>query len=152
MAANRLLAVVESFLNASDFNFERIEGKTMLKLGIRAKSGGFTCIAQTREEQEQFIFYSSAPVNVPGDKFVLASEFLTRANWAMILGNFEMDYSDGEVRFKTSIDVEGGKLTETMVRNLVASNILMMDKYLPGLNKVIYGGISPEDAIKEIEG
>lgn len=146
-----LLKVVESFFRSNDFNYEHIEGKTMLKLGIRGKSGGLTCVAQTREEQEQFIFYSSAPINVPEDKRGIAADFLTRANWAMILGNFEMDYSDGEVRFKTSIDVEGGKLTETMVRNLVASNVLMMDKYLPGLNQVIYGNQSPEAAIREIE-
>ena len=30
------------------------------------------------------------------------SEVLVRANWGLSVGNFEIDVSDGEVRFKTS--------------------------------------------------
>jgi len=34
------------------------------------------------------------------------NEFLTRANYGLNIGNFEMDFQDGEIRFKTAIDVE----------------------------------------------
>ena len=27
------------------------------------------------------------------------AEYLTRANYGMVMGNFEMDYSDGEIRY-----------------------------------------------------
>ena len=56
----------------------------------------------------------------------------------------------GELRFKTSIDVEGGQLTSTMVKNLVYTNLAVMDQYLPGLKKVI-DGMEPEKAIAEVE-
>ena len=35
------------------------------------------------------------------------AEFLTRTNYSMIIGNFELDFADGEIRYKTSIDVQG---------------------------------------------
>ena len=67
------------------------------------------------------------------------AEFITRVNYGMVLGNFEMDYDDGEIRFKTSIDLEGAMLTDDLVKPLVYANCLMMDKYLPGIMQVISG-------------
>ena len=80
------------------------------------------------------------------------AEFITRANYGMIVGSFEMDYGDGEVRYKTSIDVEGDRLSLGLVRQLVYINVLMMDRYLPGIMKVAYGDVDPAAAIDSIEG
>ena len=80
------------------------------------------------------------------------SEFITRANFGMIIGNFELDLSDGEVRYKTSVDLEGVDIQSNMLRNLLYANVLTMDKYFTGLMRVIYGGITAQEAIQEIEG
>jgi hypothetical protein len=69
----------------------------------------------------------------------------------MIIGNFEMDFEDGEIRYKTSIDVEGDSLSSALIKRLVYANVMMMDAYLPGIMSVIYGDVSPEDAITQIE-
>ena len=79
------------------------------------------------------------------------AEFITRANFGMIIGNFELDYSDGEIRYKTSVDVEEVEVTDPLVRHLIYANVLTMDKYFPGLMRVLYGGISPVEAIEEVE-
>ena len=75
---------------------------------FKGKTGRWECIARAREEERQIIFYSIIDVFAPEDKRHLVAELLTRANFGMIIGNFEMDFSDGELRFKTSLDVEGG--------------------------------------------
>jgi len=46
----------------------------------------------------------------------LKDKFLTRANYGMMIGNFEMDFTDGEIRYKTSIDVEGDKLSSALIK------------------------------------
>jgi hypothetical protein len=69
----------------------------------------------------------------------------------MIIGNFEMDYSDGEIRYKTSVDIEDVDLSEPLLRHMIYANVLTMDKYFPGLMRVLYGGISPVVAIEEVE-
>ncbi|MCB0065194.1 MAG: hypothetical protein KDE19_23885 [Caldilineaceae bacterium] len=48
----------------------------------------------------------------------------------MMIGNFEFDYTDGEICYKTSIDVEDDRLTTALIKCLVYTNV-MMDKYLP---------------------
>ncbi|MEH2025766.1 hypothetical protein [Nostoc sp.] len=53
---------------------------------------------------------------------------------------------------KTSIDVEGDRLSFALIQGVVYANVTMMDEYLPGIMCVIYGNVSPEEAIAKIEG
>lgn len=147
----RILEVVGKFLAADDWPYSLVEGSPVYKTAFEGKHGHFACYAQERAEQEQFIYYSVFPVRVPADQLVEAAEFITRANYGLVIGNFEMDFTDGEVRYKTSVDVEGVDLVEPLVRHLIYANVLTMDKYLPGLLRVLYGELSPVEALVEVE-
>jgi hypothetical protein len=147
----QLFNTLIEFFEEDDWNFQWVEGETVLSMGFAGKNGRWMCYAQAREPQEQFVFYSICPVNVPENRRVAAAEYLTRANYGMIVGNFEMDYDDGEIRYKTSIDIEGATLLPPLIKSMVYTNLLMLDRYLPGLMAVVYGGASPAEQIKEIE-
>lgn len=139
------------FFTEDDWTFHQLEGKPILSMAFKGDNGSWMCYAQAKEEQQQFVFYSIMESNVPADRRQAVAEFLTRANYGLTLGNFEMDFADGEVRYKTGVDVEGGQLTKQMVKTLVYVNVLMMDKYLPGIMSVIYAGMPPADAVARIE-
>jgi hypothetical protein len=141
-----------NFFKADDWPFVQIEGQPVLQIVFQGENGKWTCYASTRIEQQQFIFYSVCSVNAPEEKRLAVAEFLTRANSGMVIGNFELDFADGEIRYKTSIDVEGDRLSYALIRRLVYANVTMMDRYLPGIMSVIYGNATPEDAIAQIEG
>src|SRR3954452_20971539 len=81
-----------------------------LTLSFKGQSGSWQCFAIVDEEKQWLRFYSMLPVHAPEAKRPAVAEFITRANYGMMLGNFEMDFADGEVRFKTSIDCEGGEM------------------------------------------
>jgi hypothetical protein len=148
----RILEAAERFLREDDWPISPVEAKSVLKTGFEGKNGQFTCYAQERSEQEQFVFYSVFPVRTPPDRVSEVAEFITRANYGMIIGNFELDYSDGEIRYKTSVDVEDSDLPDPLVRHMIYANVLTMDKYFPGLMRVLYAGIAPMNAIEEVEG
>ena len=97
------------------------------------------------------IFYSFCPVNATKSKLQAIAEFITKANYGMIIGNFELDFKDGEIRYKTSIDVEDETLTSTLIKQLVFTNVAMMDKYLPGIRSIIEDNESPDEAISHVE-
>lgn len=125
---------------------------SILEVKFQGQNGQWTCIAQVREEQAQFLFYSLCPVIAPEHRRLAVAEFLTRVNYGMLVGNFEMDFQDGEVRFKTSIDVGNGKLNADLIQPIVHINVQTMDYYLPGLLMVMFSQISPAEVISEIEG
>jgi hypothetical protein len=151
--SHSLFDTVLKFFREDDWKFEQLEGKTILKMGFKGDNGSWRCFAQVREEQRQFVFYSMIDTNCPADKRQSMADFLTRANYGLITGNFEMDFSDGEVRFKTSMDVKEneGSFTVGILKRLVYINVLMTDKYLPGIMGVMYGVLSPTDAIAKVE-
>ena len=148
----RIIEGIEQFLKQDNWPYSIVTGKPVYKTGFEGKNGQYTCFAQEREEQQQFVFYTVFPVHVPENKLQAVSEFITRANYGMIIGNFELDFADGEIRYKTSVDVEDIEFSEALIRHLIYANVLTMDKYFSGLMRVLYAGIPAADAIEEVEG
>jgi len=148
---HRIFDTMLQFFQEDGWKFRQLEDKPILQMGFSGNNGSWMCFAQARDDQQRFAFYSIMESRVPENKRLAVAEYLTRANYGLMIGNFEMDFSDGEVRYKTTIDVEGGQLTPAMVKTMVYVNVLMMDKYLPGIMSVIYGGASPANAIAQVE-
>jgi hypothetical protein len=146
-----LFEIVQNFFTDEEWYFMQLDNRTILKMGFKGDNGEWTCYAQINEELALFYFYSIVPVMVPEEKRPAIAEFITRANYGLRVGNFELDYSDGEVRYKTSIDVENDRLSASLLSNLVYANIWTTDRYLPGILSIIYGNTSPQEAIDKIE-
>jgi hypothetical protein len=116
-----------------------------LTLSFKGHKGSWQCFAIVDEEKHWLRFYSILPVHVPEEKRLDMAEFITRTNYGLMMGNFEMDFQDGEVRFKTSIDAEGGELAPMMIDNLLRSNLVSMDRYFSGMMAVLYSERSPAE-------
>lgn len=152
--ANSLRAyeTLGNFLINDEWHPQPIEGKYAYRMFLTGDYGELRCEARIRLEQEQLAFYIYLGVNAPEDRRPAAAEFLTRANYGLPLGNFEMDLGDGEVRFKSSLSFAGEPLTDNLIRNTVYPASSVATKYFPGLLKVIFGNVNPADIITEIEG
>ncbi len=150
-ANDTILNQLLKFFTEDDWQFTKLQGDSALLLAFQGENGEWTCYAKAREEQQQFVFYSICSFSSSDETRSTITEFLTRANYGMTIGNFELDYSDGEIRYKTSIDVEGDQLTPALVKNLVYTNVTMMDTYLPGISAIVHEGLSPEAAIATVE-
>ncbi len=148
----RAVETVEQFLKDDEWHPQRLDDSTTYRVLFGGKFGEFRCYAQVHVDLEQFIFYAVAPVKVPEEQRGAVAEFITRANYGMRIGNFEMDYTDGEVRYKSSLDFEGATLTFNLIRNAIYPAVMTLDRYLPGLMAVTFGGKPPVQAIAEIEG
>jgi hypothetical protein len=142
---------VMAFSAADNWAFEEIEGQNIIRMRFSGENANWTCYAQVKEDQERYVFYSTLETRGPEEKWHAIAEYITRMNFGLFIGNFDMDYSDGEVRFMTSVDIEDSSLTQKSTRNLVYMNALMMDKYLPRIMRVSYSNTTPADAIAQIE-
>ena len=76
------------------------------------------------------------------------AELLTRINYDLTLGCFEMDYADGEIRFRTSVMVPGADITPGIIEHLIRANLHIVEENYPQIMAVLYAGVSPEDALK----
>lgn len=147
-----LFSELIDFFEEEKWKYEILEGETIVRFHYKGTAGRLLCYGEVDENKQWVLFYSYLPVNVPMDKLGVAAEFVCRANQGMRIGNFELDFEDGEVRYKTSIDVEGGELAPKMIDNLLRANLSTMNRYFPGLMKLIFANMSAKEAIESVEG
>jgi hypothetical protein len=143
---------VIEFLETEHWPHRRIADKTALRFGFEGQHGEWLCEAKTLEQRGQVVCYSIFPVTVPEAHVLAITEFITRANDGLIMGNFELSYATGKLRFKTSLDVEGETLGALMIKHLIYDNLFTFDRYLPGLYSMLEHGATPMQAIAQVEG
>lgn len=148
----RIFEQMKAFFDQDGWKYEELDNQPWLRAPFRGRDGDWWVYAQAREEQEQFVFYSVPSIKVPEERRTEMSAFITRANYGMVIGNFEMDFSDGEVRYKTSVDVEGVDLSFELAKGIVHANFHTVDRYLSGLMAVAFGGMDAATAIAATEG
>ena len=151
-ASWRAWNTLKQFLEDDNWFPERIKDRPAFRMYYQGTNTDLRCVAQIKLEGQQLVIYSFSPVRVPEDRRILAAEYLTRANYGLHVANFEMDFNDGEVRCKGSLDFEDEALSFVWIRNTIYPSVRLLDRYFPGLMKVIYGEKTPADAITEIEG
>lgn len=148
----QLFETIVQFFREDNWQFQQLEGRPVLALQSQGKNGTFASFAEAHDKQDVFIFYTYCSVKAPEAKRLPVSILLTRANYQLMIGNWEFDFEDGEIRYKTSIDVEHDRLSVPLVRNMVLRNLSMVDRYTPAIMAVIYGNKQPLDALREVEG
>lgn len=148
---SQALVTVGDFLQEDGWNPQFLEEKEAYQINFESEHGIGTAYAQVLTDLEQFLCYVMMPFKIPEDSRSTIAELVTRINYGLRVGNFEMDYEDGEVRYKTCIDFGGEILTRGYIKNAVYLALKTMEKYVPAFLSVVYGGQIPEDALAVLE-
>lgn len=77
-------------------------------------------------------------------------QFITLANWALVVGNFEMDINSGALRFRSSIAFGNSVLGETLVHCLIASAMDIVERHVAELMLVLEEGFDANAAIEAV--
>lgn len=108
-------------------------------------------VAHILLQENRFVFFLEFLKNAPADSRQAVSEFITRANFGISIGNFEMNFGDGLVRYKVSIEFTSMDLPENMVRNAILSAMDAVEMYHQVLYQIYEGKLSPKEAIRQAE-
>ena len=116
--------------------------------------GSYRLMVDVRQEhdpdQRLVLVYVTAPVKVVPEQRLAVVEYTTRANWAVVVGNFEMDLADGEIRYKGCLEYADGDVTASMLARLIHRCAGTMDQYFRGLMRILYGNVDAVAAIQPI--
>jgi hypothetical protein len=147
-----LLGVAAGALEERELDWQETSDDEVIRSDLAGENGVWACFVVARQKESRCTIYSQAPWETPPDQRREMSELITRINFGLPLGNFEMDFTDGEVRFKTSIDVSGTRMSSELFDDLFEPNIATMDRYLPALEAVRDGRMEPKVAVDMVEG
>jgi hypothetical protein len=149
---NKAIEALKQYLEKNDWPHEAHEDGLQLRGVIKGDNGRWEWYAEAGVENEFLLMRGLMPVNVPEMLRPVVGEYLLRVNCSLRWGNFDMDWSDGSVAFRTYLALFiRRKPTTGQLGNLLAANCWAMDRYLPGLMSVIRGQMPPKEAFEKTE-
>lgn len=138
-------------LEEHGIRYDVSEGREMILASFRIDSGAYRIVAYVDAEDELFQVFGLIPNAVPAGSRPAIAEMITRANYDLRIGKFEMDFSDGELRYQVYHALGGVTLDDATIRRAIVTTLGMLDRYVPAFLSVIYANESPEDAIRHAE-
>ncbi len=146
-----LFDTIVGYFERDSWNYRRLPGHEALEMGVAGEKGSYRLVVVVDGDRSIVRFLTFLEGKVPETRRREVMEYLTRANYGLLLGNFELDLGDGEVRFKCSSDVEGVGMSYDQYQSTLYVSVAMMDRYYPGLQKVVQGSADAAAAIAEVE-
>jgi len=141
---DQLRALLEQTGVKARFEEEGGVGVFTIQMKLRCRLQNARMVILVRENN--FSTLTTIPLSADENYRLAVAEYLTRVNFNMRNGNFEMNMEDGEIRFKTYFHAGEEKMDINGARLCVLLPFLMMDRYGDGLIEVLFGFKSPKEA------
>jgi len=106
-----LLDKVTEFLTREGLEYRRMRDVDAVEMGVAGDNGNYRVVIVSDQDRPVMRFLTFVEGRVPATRRREAMEFITRANYGLLVGNFEFDLDDGEVRFKAAGDYEDGDMS-----------------------------------------
>ena len=146
----RGIQVVRTFLDKMEMNPEEKEIHEGLAFMVNLEESPTNqAVVQVHSEAERMVLHFIFDGYVEPEKRVTVAEFITRANWGLIEGNFELNFTNGALRYKVGLDFTGNELTELWMRNCFLDGMNTIELFAEPLQKVISGELKPDEAYEE---
>ena len=145
---------VEDFLREDDWRYQADDEKELIRMGVNLKSKLKECKLIVDLREEFYLVYATINIQADEESRLRVAEYLSRANYGLRWGNFDLDMRDGEVRYKILVDCGDDcdcMPTKSVIERSIYFPASMMEKYGDGLLAVMYGFMSPEEACQQAE-
>jgi hypothetical protein len=149
--SSELADLVESYLNSHRWKYDFDTDEGVFALGFNLSIRLATLNLRIRIRRSSIICLAFPPIRVDPQHLAAAEEYITRANYGMMHGCFEMDHSDGEVRFRSSLYCGDEIPSMDIVEFIVGLPHQMWNRYGDGLLAILFAEGSPEEEIRKAE-
>lgn len=136
MSTEKVLKLVEQLLEEEELDGVHLEDSDAIRTGLQGEFGEWYCDIEVLPLSEHisvlgilsYMMWEVAP-----EHRATAYQLINRINSESVLvGNFEMDEADGQVRYRTSLPFEdSAEVTLQGLRHLVLLNWTVVDHHMP---------------------
>ena len=142
---------IKKYLTEEDwrFSFDKQLGWFDFRLDIRGRLKKVDFIVKTKSDF--YVVYAFCPLRVDTEKLDTMAEFVCRANFGIFDGNFELDFEDGELRYKCFVDCRGITPLKDKIERSLFIPALMFDKFGAGIIEILFGNATAVEALEKCE-
>lgn len=152
MESEQIIDVVRDWFDRDDWHYEYNAELQALFAQIKLHSKIKTGKIIVRFAEDCYTVYLVAPICGDKDNLNELNKYLAYANYGLRNGNFELDWFDGEIRYKTFVNCDGLEtLPDEIIKDSTYIPCLMMDRYGNGLAALALGFSDADTEIKKAE-
>jgi len=142
---------VKAYLDSEKltYSYDETKKRFSYSMSIDSTLRNTDVIISIRDDERGFSVFAYSPITPKASEtqsMMEVAKFITLANYTRYLGNFEMDFSDGEVRYKTAVMCFENIPNQEEIEWLVDIPVLMIQKYGDGLAQIVLLGVDADTA------
>lgn len=118
---------------------------------INLDSGRFRFELTSGTQGQDFMLFLRMPVDIPEPHRYAVMELLTRVNYRLAVGHFELDLDDGEVRYVHRQLTDGKAPSADLLLTLMRIGLDTVDTWYPGIQRLVRDGLHPQAVIAAID-
>ena len=153
--STKIADAIQEFLHDDDwhYTFREEKGTFHFSLSTHSRLNTVDYFIAVREDHYRVLCVSPLSVNTDdAQELARMAEFITRANYGMTHGCFEMDYRDGAIRFRMTVDCDGDAVpTQEIVKNSVYVPASMFNRYGSGMVHTMFSDLNPAAIVRACE-
>lgn len=139
-----------AYLDRGEIKYEQDDERDLFRMLFDGKHGDIRVLIVVEDDMIQAFTH---PPNKVADQFRdVMTQAITRANYGLKLGKFEMDLDDGELRYQAALPLaENDFPADEVLDHILYVGGAMVDRYLPAFLAIIYGNEDVKLAIDAVE-
>ncbi len=146
-----VIEAIKLYFEKNEWKYKYDEEKKIFTSGIDMENVLGDVKIYVSLDKNSYNVYTVLNSKVEKEYYATVGEFLHRANYGLKNGNFEIDYRDGEIRYKSFVNFENVVISEEIVGDSIFVGIAMLDRYGKGLLKIMLGDSTPKECVEECE-
>ena len=135
---DHLLNDTLEFLEKNGWRYRREENTNLLALSLRGEKDTYPMLIYAKAPF--WVCIARLPWEIPDRNRLEVAEYLHRANYGLLLGSFEMDYDDGDVRFRSAMVRENRPVDESILDRYIKTPAAMLGQYAAGIRAIVQDG------------
>ena len=152
METEEMIDAVRDFLDADDWHYEFDAEHSVIRASVTLRCKLKNARMFIRFRKTDYNVLMVAPISADPNNIGEVLRYTAQANYGLASGNFEVDVTDGEIRYKSYVDCDG---LETLPKEIFLDSInvcwAMMERYGNGYAALAMGFSDADSEIKKAE-
>lgn len=140
---------VIEYLDKRGWRYSNVKEDGSIFISLSHDNGTYHCQIYAKPDTDIFAFISFLGTRCPYDKMESVLKLINLANNNLLYGNFEINAA-GDIKHRTSIYLENINIADEIIEGIIMRNIFSIDSASPIFSKIMFGGMTNEDAYFEL--
>jgi hypothetical protein len=146
-----LAALIRAALDEREIKYVAA-GERGVLTNMRGDRGVYSICLQADSPEGYLLCVTRYGTYAPETRRTAVLDVLNRINYQRVaVGNFEMDFRDGEVGFRVALDTRIGPVSTVEVGAMVSRSMCVCDRYHDAILRVMLSGTDPEEALAMVQ-